>query len=78
MTTQNPKQGTLTPHQAQRLGWWSKKRSSAIKRAWQGLGSPRRAIGMMCLECCGEDMAAVRGCADNACPIHAFRPYKAE
>lgn len=64
----------LTENQRKRLIYWAPKRQKLIRSVWCGKTSPRTAIKFQCLDCCGEDMDAVRKCSDDACPLHAFRP----
>lgn len=66
----------LTPEQVKRLDWWGKSRHRALKRSWQGVCSPRVAIRLQCLECCGEDELAVTGCTSRTCPLWQFRPFQ--
>jgi hypothetical protein len=32
----------------------------------------------MCLECQGEDVAAVRECGDSCCPLWMYRPFQSK
>jgi hypothetical protein len=67
---------TLTPNQASRLERWSERRREPVKRAWQGLCSPRAAIKLFCLECTGEDVESVRLCPARTCPLWKYRPFQ--
>ena len=66
----------LTPQQVKRLGRWGQTRRKAVQRAWAGTCSPRAAVRLFCLDCCGEDVAAVRACGDRCCPLWRFRPFQ--
>lgn len=69
-------ESSLTPEQVKRLQWWTKPRHKAIKRAWRGVCSPRVAIKLQCLECCGEYQDAITGCTAMTCPLWKFRPFQ--
>jgi len=69
-------QRALTPGQARRLGHWTRKRHKSLKRAWEGLCSPRQAIKLQCLECVGEDVPSITTCTAECCPLWHFRPYQ--
>jgi hypothetical protein len=71
-----PQGEALTAAQAKRLSHWSTSRHKAVKRSWQGVCSPRQAIKLQCLDCCGEDEKGVAECADDCCPLRAFRPFQ--
>lgn len=71
-----PPETALLPAQVKRLGHWGKSRHKALKRAWEGVCSPRAAIKLQCLDCCGEDEVAVSECADRCCPLWHFRPFQ--
>lgn len=58
-----------------RLMSWSPKRRAAVIRLWERGGSPRFAIKMACLECCGEDVDGIRDCGDHCCPLWHHRPF---
>lgn len=66
----------LWPSYHQRLAQWGEKRKDAIKRVWQGVGSPRNAIKFQCLECAGECVEAITDCSDRFCPLWKFRPFQ--
>lgn len=66
----------LTPSQTIRLGKWGVTRRKSLQKAWEGKCSPRHAIKMQCLDCCGEDEEAIRTCGDRCCPLWHFRPWK--
>ena len=66
----------LTPSQARRLTQWLPSRQNAINRLWEGKGGRKLAIHMQCLDCCGEDVEAVRMCAACCCPLWHFRPFQ--
>lgn len=66
----------FTPGQVKRLDHWGKSRHKQLKRSWQGLCSPRVAIRLQCLDCCGEDEDAVGCCGDRCCPLWHFRPFQ--
>lgn len=65
----------LTPSQVKRLTFWSKARQKAILSAWCRRSSPRMCIRLMCLECVGEDIEAIKGCVANTCPLWWHRPF---
>jgi hypothetical protein len=71
-----PQGGALTAAQAKRLSHWSTSRHKAVKHSWQGVCSPRQAIRLQCLDCCGEDEKGVAECADRCCPLWHFRPFQ--
>jgi hypothetical protein len=66
----------FTPHQLKRLDRWQPSHRGMLQRAWAGKCSPRAAIKLQCLDCCGEDVKAVRECEDRCCPLWRFRPYQ--
>lgn len=66
----------LLPAQVKRLNNWRPSRRNAIKRLWFGKGGRKLAIHMQCLDCCGEEVEAVRTCADRCCPLWRFRPFQ--
>mgnify|MGYP001355358315 CR=1 FL=1 len=47
----------------------------AVRDAFEGKASPRRAIKAFCLSCTGFVRDEVRNCTVVLCPLHAFRPY---
>jgi hypothetical protein len=69
-------QRVLTPAQVKRLGQWGPSRRKLLKRAWQKDCTPREAIKLQCLDCCGEDEAAITECSDRCCPLWRFRPFQ--
>ena len=66
----------LTPSQVKRLGQWGKTRRRAVESLYRGVGSPRKAIKYFCLDCVGEEIAAIRECGDRCCPLWHFRPFQ--
>lgn len=66
----------LSPRQVVRLGQWSLRRRNIIKRIWARKAGRTLAIHMQCLECCGEDVEAIRGCTAVCCPLWHFRPFQ--
>lgn len=68
--------GALTLAQAKRLSQWCTRHQGLIKRCWQYKASPRSAIKAYCLDCCGEDLAAIVRCGDRCCPLWRYRPYQ--
>ena len=46
-----------------------------FQRVYLGKASPRQCIKAQCLQCCWMDEAAIRECADTACPLHRLRPF---
>lgn len=77
MNSENPHCGErLTPAQATRLEQWLPSRQARLRRLWSGKGGRKLAVNFMCLECCGEDVLAVRGCQAVTCPLWHFRPYQ--
>lgn len=66
----------LTLAQAKRLSQWGTRHQALIKRCWQSKASPRAAIKAQCLDCCGEDLAAIAQCGDRCCPLWRYRPYQ--
>jgi hypothetical protein len=66
----------LLPSQVKRLKHWLPSRHGAIQRLWSGKGGRKLAIHMQCLDCCGEDVEAVRTCGDRCCPLWHFRPFQ--
>src|SRR5579859_1445020 len=68
--------GGLTLEQARRIFQWGAMHRKRLKSAWEGKASPRTAIKLQCLECCGEDKAAIGGCGDRCCPLWRYRPYQ--
>ena len=71
-----PQGEALTEALAKRLTQWLPSRHGMIKRLWSGGGGRKLAITMQCLDCCGEDVEAVRTCADRCCPLWHFRPFQ--
>lgn len=70
------KEHVLTPSQVKRLSQWLPSRQNAVKRLWSGKGGRKLAIHLQCLDCCGEDVDAVRTCGDRCCPLWHFRPFQ--
>jgi hypothetical protein len=51
----------------------------AVKqRAFDGSASPRAAIKAFCLECTGDNRAAIRDCTSLGCTLREYRPYQTE
>jgi hypothetical protein len=71
-----PQGEALTEAQAKRLTQWLPSRQNMIKRCWQGQAGRKLAIHMQCLDCCGEDVEAVRTCCAPCCPLWHFRPFQ--
>ena len=67
-----------TQARARRLARWQHSRRNQVRQCWDGTASPRRAIKVMCLECQGEDVAAVRECGDSCCPLWMYRPFQSK
>lgn len=68
--------GGLTPAQVKRINQWGQTRRRAVERSWRGVCSPRTAIKLQCLDCCGEDERAITECGDRCCPLWRFRPFQ--
>lgn len=66
----------LTPDQEKRISRWGALRQKLVRRCFQGRVSPRTAIRLQCMDCCGEDYEAGKGCGDRCCPLWHFRPGK--
>lgn len=66
----------LTRAQSKRLAQWKLSNRGGLLRAWKGACSPRHAIKLQCLDCCGEDHAAIIECGDRCCPLWKFRPFQ--
>jgi hypothetical protein len=66
----------FTPSQVIRLGKWQQRHRKQLKRSWEGVCSPRQAIKLQCLDCCGEDTVAIKECGDRCCPLWKFRPFQ--
>jgi hypothetical protein len=49
---------------------------SLYARIQAGTASPRQAIKLHCLACCGFERDEVFLCADGWCPLHAYRPQR--
>lgn len=47
----------------------------AVRDAFEGKASPRRAIKAFCLSCTGFMREEIKACTVVLCPLHAFRPY---
>jgi hypothetical protein len=76
-TTSGALESLLTPRQVKRLGQWNPSRHRDVKALFSGACKSRKlALKYQCLECVGEDVAAVRGCTADTCPLWRFRPYK--
>lgn len=63
----------LTPRQVSRIGSRPQSQQNLLKRCFLGKASPRQAIKMMCLECCGNDRLMAADCADRCCPLWAYQ-----
>lgn len=51
----------------------------AVKqRAFDGIASPRAAINAFCLECTGDNRAAIRDCTSFGCTLQKYRPYQTD
>jgi hypothetical protein len=42
----------------------------------KGVASPRKAIKMLCAECCGYDRQAIAECPARGCPLWRYRPWE--
>ena len=47
----------------------------AVRDAFEGKSSPRRAIKAFCLSCTGFMREEIKACTVVLCPLHSFRPY---
>lgn len=66
----------LTPAQVRRLAQFTNKHQMLLRKAWAGTLSPRQAIKVQCLECCGEDIPSISGCTSPCCSLWKYRPYQ--
>ena len=69
----------FSPAQLRRLHWMAQNRPrwvALFRRVYNGLATPRQAIKAQCLDCVGCEQAAIRECADSACPLRRFRPFQ--
>ena len=69
---------SLTPSQTRRVSWVQAHAPAKVTpfiRAYSGK-SPAAAIKAQCLDCTGCDVAAIRECPSDACPLWRFRPYR--
>ena len=48
----------------------------ALREAFSGSASPRKAIKAMCLACVGFDRSAVKNCTGYSCPLWRYRPFQ--
>jgi len=48
----------------------------ALREAFSGAASPRRAIKAMCLTCVGFDRLEVTNCSSYGCPLWKYRPFQ--
>jgi hypothetical protein len=68
----------ITEKRARRIQWLSDnapKKKTLFERAYVGR-SMKAGIKAFCLDCQGVDVAAVRDCTADACPLWAYRPYR--
>lgn len=52
------------------------KHQVALRKSFAGGLSPRQAIRVKCLDCCGYERAEVAECRVVTCPLWAIRPYR--
>jgi hypothetical protein len=50
----------------------------ALREAFSGSASPRKAIKAACLACMGFDRNSVANCTGWSCPLWAYRPFQGE
>jgi len=62
--------------QTKRLTQWNERNRNLIQSCWSGTAPRSKAIKAACLECVGEDVDAVRECADTCCPPWRYRPFQ--
>jgi hypothetical protein len=48
----------------------------ALREAFSGSASPRKAIKAMCLACVGFDRVAIKNCTGYSCPLYLYRPFQ--
>ena len=65
----------LTDRQEQFISDAPLKYQGAVRDAFEGKASPRRAIKAFCLSCSGFMREEIKACTVVLCPLHAFRPY---
>lgn len=66
----------LDERQVKRLTFFNKTNARLLSRVFRNQVGPRQAIKAQCLDCVGEDKAAVRECNVSTCPLWRFRPYQ--
>jgi hypothetical protein len=49
---------------------------NTLSRAFSGSASPRQAIKVFCLQCCGFVRSDIENCSARACALHKYRPYQ--
>jgi hypothetical protein len=49
---------------------------NALREAFSGSASPRKAIKAMCLSCVGFERDAIRDCTGYSCPLWKYRPFQ--
>lgn len=47
-----------------------------MRKVFAGTASPRNAIKMMCLDCCGGDIECARLCTVVICPLWEYNGYR--
>ena len=68
----------ITEKRARRLQWLvdnAPSKRSVFERAYAGR-SMRAGITAFCLDCQGVDVAGIRDCTADACPLWSYRPYQ--
>jgi hypothetical protein len=71
-----PQERPLTPRQAKRLEGVPTSKAGLFRRIYTGKVTPRARIKAQCLDCTGFDLAAIRECTADACPLWGARPYQ--
>jgi hypothetical protein len=49
---------------------------NALREAFSGSASPRKAIKAMCLACVGYDRQEIKNCSAHGCPLWKYRPFQ--
>ena len=52
-------------------------KTGLFRRVYTGKASPRARLKAQCLDCTGFDLAAIRECTADTCPLWGARPYQA-
>lgn len=75
---ENTPEKDLTEKQNKNLGYCGQMFRGIVRRAYEGIASPRQAIKAKCIQCvCFDDVVnQIRDCNSTGCPLWQYRPYQ--